>query len=326
MSRTHLGRTASLLLAPTVLAMTLLAVALAPPSAAKAPPSPVTLSTIELPAGHVGQVSCARPHPGTVRLGSLLVRTWPATSWMAARDCGTSGSEHYDGRAVDWMTNARTVKGKKRGNDLVAWLLATDAAGNRFANARRLGVMYIIWNNKIWSTYRSRDGWRSYNGCTAKARAGAGSDTTCHRNHVHISLSWAGARGYTSYWDGTVAGANYGPCRPAGLNWAGRYTKRRATPCPWYPRVTAAKGSSTVHRSLVTYSGLRITKGMRGPAVRAVQRAIRVPVTGVWDATSRAQMRAYKGARHLGGSAVVGTGAWRSLLTQTAPKPKAPLA
>ncbi|KAA1425050.1 peptidoglycan-binding protein [Mumia zhuanghuii] len=319
MSRTHLGRTASLLLAPTVLTL-----ALAAPSAAKAPPSPVALSTIELPAPHIGPVSCAKPQPGTVKLGNLLVKTWPVTSWMGARDCGSSSSEHYDGRAVDWMTNARTAKGKKRGNDLAAWLLATDAAGNRFANARRLGVMYIIWNNRIWSTSRSREGWRVYNGCTAKGRSGTGSDTTCHRNHVHLSLSWAGARGYTSYWDGTVAGANYGPCRPADLNWAGRYTKRRATPCPWYPRVTAPRGSSAVHRSVVAYSGLRITKGMRGPAVRAVQHALRIPVTGVWDASSRARMRSYKGARHLGGSAVVGAATWRSLIALTAPKPKVP--
>ncbi|MGH1564628.1 peptidoglycan-binding domain-containing protein [Mumia sp. DW29H23] len=322
MSRTHLGRTASLLVAPSVLALALVA-----PASAKAPPTPSGLpAAIEAPASYVGPVSCAKPQKGTARLGALLVATWPVTSWSAARDCTTATSEHHDGRAVDWMTNARTANGKKRGDRLSAWLLRTDARGNAFANARRLGVMYIIWNNKIWSAYRAGDGWRVYNGCTAKRRAGTAYDTTCHRNHVHLSLSWAGARGYTSYWDKTVAGTNYGPCRPADLNWAERYTGRRAIPCPRYPRVTAAPGSSTLHRTLVAYSGLRITSGTRGPAVRAVQQALRIPASGVWDARSRATMRSYKGARRMGSNAIVGARVWRALLAQTAPRPPAPIA
>ena len=317
MSRTQLGRTATLLVVPSVLAL-----ALAAPASAKAPPTPSGLpAAIEAGAPYVGPVSCAKPHKGTARLGALLVRTWPATRWSGARDCSTATSEHHDGRAIDWTTNARTVRGKKRGSDLAAWLLRSDARGNRYANARRLGVMYIIWNNKIWSSYRP--GWRVYNGCTAKSRAGTAYDTTCHRNHVHLSLSWPGARGYTSYWDKTVARVNYGPCRPADLNWAARYTKRRATPCPRYPRVTARAGSSTLHRTLVAYSGLRISSGTRGPAVRAVQQALRIRVSGVWDARSRGVMRSYKSARRMGSSSVVGNRVWRSLLTQTAPRPTA---
>jgi hypothetical protein len=30
-------------------------------------------------------------------------------------------------------------------------------------------------------------------------------DTTCHRNHVHLSFSWDGALGRTSFWSGWVA-------------------------------------------------------------------------------------------------------------------------
>lgn len=323
MSRTRLGRTATLLMAPPVLALALVAPATS--ASAKTPPTPSGLpAAVEAPAPYVGPNSCATPHKGTARLGALLVSTWPVTSWSGRRDCTTATSEHHDGRAVDWMTNARTKNGKKRGDDLVRWLLATDKRGHAFANARRLGVMYIIWNNRIWSSYRASSGWRVYNGCTAKKRAGTAYDTTCHRNHVHLSLSWAGARGYTSFWDGTVAGVNYGPCRPADLNWAGAYTKRRATPCPYYPRVSAPAGSSSLHRTLVAYSGLRIAKGTRGPAVSAVQRALKLPVTGVWDARSRAAMRSYKGARRLGSSSVVGKRVWRSLLVQTAPSARVP--
>lgn len=327
MSRTHLGRTATLLVAPSVLALVLTASALTAPAAAKVPPTPDGLPTsLEAMAPYVGPNSCKRlPQPGTAKLGALLVATWPKTSWSGARDCTTAVSEHHDGRAVDWMTNVRTAYGKKRADDLIRWLLKRDGRGHRYANARRLGVMYLIWNNRIWSSYRAGEGWRVYNGCTAKSRRGTAYDTTCHRNHVHLSLSWPGARGYTSYWDKTSAGVNYGPCRPRDLNWAARYTKRRATPCPSYARVTAPAGSSTLHRSLVAYSGLRITSGMRGPAVSAVQKVLKLPVTGVWDARSRATMRTYKGARHMKANAKVGADVWRSLLRTTAPKARTSL-
>jgi hypothetical protein len=57
--------------------------------------------------------------------------------------------------------------------------------------ARRLGVMYIIHNRRIWGSYRAGEGWRPYVGANP------------HTDHVHFSFSWAGARKQTSYWDGT---------------------------------------------------------------------------------------------------------------------------
>jgi hypothetical protein len=67
--------------------------------------------------------------------------------------------------------------------------------------ARRLGVMYIGWNNRIWSSYNPV--WRDLKGCTTDPRKAARAyDTTCHRNHVHLSLSWDGAMGLTSFWSG----------------------------------------------------------------------------------------------------------------------------
>jgi hypothetical protein len=74
------------------------------------------------------------------------------------------------------------------------WLFRADAAGRRFAMARRLGVMYIIFNRRIWGSYQADEGWRPYVGANP------------HTDHVHFSLSWAGARKQTSYWDGTPVG------------------------------------------------------------------------------------------------------------------------
>ena len=71
--------------------------------------------------------------------------------------------------------------------------------------------MYLIWNNRIWGAYRAADGWRPYLDC-ASATSKA-DDTRCHRDHLHVSLSWEGAMGRTSYWTDRVADRDYGPCR-----------------------------------------------------------------------------------------------------------------
>ena len=71
------------------------------------------------------------------------------------------------------------------------WLFRADAKGRRFAMARRLGVMYVIYNRRIWGSYRAAEGWRPYVGANP------------HTDHAHVSFSWAGARKQTSYWDGS---------------------------------------------------------------------------------------------------------------------------
>ncbi len=54
--------------------------------------------------------------------------------------------------------------------------------------------MYIIWNKKVWRSYRGEWGSYSCSGVTA-----------CHQDHVHFSFGWAGALKKTSYWTGRVA-------------------------------------------------------------------------------------------------------------------------
>ena len=57
------------------------------------------------------------------------------------------------------MNSVRTGEGQKRASALINWLFAKDKAGRPYANVRRLGIMYMIWNNKIWESYRASDGW-----------------------------------------------------------------------------------------------------------------------------------------------------------------------
>jgi hypothetical protein len=91
--------------------------------------------------------------------------------------------------------------------DFFAKIFATDAEGNRDALARRMGIMYLIWNDHIYSSYygfRARD----YKGCKVLSSC---SDTLRHRNHVHISLSRAGGNGLTSWYTGGTTVPPSGP-------------------------------------------------------------------------------------------------------------------
>lgn len=142
--------------------------------------------------------------PGTLALKNLLLTTYgPATIYIP-RTCSSSTSEHFDGRALDWMRNSRVPAEKEMADAFVDWLLAPAADGTPHAMARRLGIMYIIWNNRMIRMYDPGRGWTDYRSCLSSANAGSNLDTSCHRNHVHISMSWDGAAGVTSWWTGSA--------------------------------------------------------------------------------------------------------------------------
>ena len=131
---------------------------------------------------------------GTKSLAGALLRDYAGSRNLGiVRGCAMGGrSEHKEGRAFDWGVNINNPNEKAAAEAFIGALMATDAAGNKHALARRMGVMYLIWNRQIFSAYRASEGWRPYSGSSP------------HRDHVHLSLSWAGALGRTSFWSGTV--------------------------------------------------------------------------------------------------------------------------
>jgi hypothetical protein len=131
---------------------------------------------------------------GTKSLAGALLRDYTGSRNLGiVRGCSVGGrSEHKEGRAFDWGVNITNANEKAAAQSFINALMATDKDGNKHALARRMGVMYVIWDRQIWSAYRASEGWRPYSGASA------------HRDHVHISLSWAGANGRTSFWSGTV--------------------------------------------------------------------------------------------------------------------------
>ena len=172
-----------------------------PPPPVPAVPEGLPTAVDPLP-GYQGQGICdPAAKKGTQAFADLIKATYGSLAYSVwiPRDCSVGGrSEHKEGRALDWMINRRVKVERKTAEAFIDWLLATDENGNEFAMARRLGVMYIGWDDRIWESYRQ--GWSELKGCFSTPEPGY--DNFCHRNHIHISLSWDGAAGQTSFWGG----------------------------------------------------------------------------------------------------------------------------
>jgi hypothetical protein len=164
-------------------------------SASASPPRPRFGARIDPYAAYDGQDTCdPTPKPGTVDLKDMLLRAYPGTEdWGIARDCSSGGvSEHKEGRAFDWGVPDRSDELCAR--DFIVWLFKADKWGNQHAMARRLGIMYIIHNGKMWRSYNPNVGFQPRD-CDPNA-----SFDDCHVDHVHFSLSWDGANRKTTWW------------------------------------------------------------------------------------------------------------------------------
>ncbi|TWP52529.1 hypothetical protein FKR81_09405 [Lentzea tibetensis] len=167
-------------------------VVLTPVGAAQAaPPTPDFGPSIDAYAQYDGQKNCeGSAKPGPIGVRDLLNATYGNHTSGISRNCNGTVSEHHEGRALDYHFNYFDGNDRAKAEDFLGWLLATDQYGNGHAMARRLGVMYVIWNNRIWEAYRPGSGWQPYSGDSP------------HQDHVHISFSWPGALKQTSWWSG----------------------------------------------------------------------------------------------------------------------------
>jgi peptidoglycan hydrolase-like protein with peptidoglycan-binding domain len=226
--------------------------------------------------------------------------------------------------------SAYSTDQKAQADAFLGWLLKIDTAGRPFAAARRLGVMYIIWNNRIWSSHNPLAGWQPYSTCASHPEKSA--DTVCNRNRLHVSLSWAGAMQKTSFWTKKVTVDDYGPCRPQDLNWAQPYTSPRPTPCPIYAAATAPTGANATVTALVRFSGATVGPGDTGPVVSAVQKALGVTADGSFGPFTADAVSAFQRKHGLTSNGSMNAPTWRSLLiavgarTPTKPPAKTPQA
>ena len=149
------------------------------------------------------QTTCRKtPLPGTVYLLHWLQRHYPHPGFSSMmRPCDTPGvTEHKDGRALDWGTDVTVPSQKAQAQAFLDRIFASDRHGNPDALARRMGIMYVIWDDHIYGAYTDppflkRDYLAS--GCKTAAKC---SPTLQHRDHIHISLSYAGASAQTSFY------------------------------------------------------------------------------------------------------------------------------
>lgn len=136
--------------------------------------------------------------PGTVALAEWLAARGGAYGGTV-RSCGSGGaSEHKDGRAFDWMLDATDPDDDAVAQAFIVEAFADDELGDTDVLARRMGIMYVIWDDKMYAAW---DGFEPENylssGCRTRRTC---SPTLRHRDHMHISLSKAGAKARTSWY------------------------------------------------------------------------------------------------------------------------------
>jgi hypothetical protein len=181
--------------------------------------------------------------------------------------------------------------------------------------ARRLGIMYIIWNKQIWGAYSAGSGWRPYS-CSGV--------TGCHQDHVHFSFAWNGAMKRTSYWTKSVAPVDYGPCVPFGLTYARAYPGFNPNPCPVYP---TAPGGTSLPGLLKFYATASLRLGDVGPAVTTLQRAVGLTgsaVDGDFGNQTLGKLQAFERAHGIAVGTTVAGPVWAALLAAISAPPPPP--
>ncbi|MDQ4085242.1 MAG: peptidoglycan-binding protein [Actinomycetota bacterium] len=238
--------------------------------------------------GFLEQVSCNPVlQRGVRRLRNLALDSYGrGYDGGITRSCVSGGpSEHKEGRAWDWMLDAGNRAHRAAAGDFLAWLTR-----NGGLQARRLGVMYVIYNRKIWSAYSADEGWRAYSGYSP------------HTDHIHLSLSWAGARGRTSFWTGRVARTDYGPCVVFRGQMARLTDRANPRPCP--SPVAAVRRSRRESARFGAQDSL---------AVRRAQQRLGIAATGDFDRTTWAAVKGYQRAHDLPVTGVLDNPTWASL-------------
>ena len=262
-----------------------------PPAPAKLPVVPVAPTkalpvALDLRTPYEAQLSCdPRDKPGVSAFAALMKANYKTGTTGISRTCTAAISEHYDGRALDWMLSAKDPQQKAVADSVVAWLSADNGA-----MARRFGISYIIWNTKMWREYAPERGWAAYTGSVP------------HTDHIHFSFSWDGAMARTSWWTGKATTTiDLGPCRVYAGQYAPLYTLARTAACPTnlpvapvspYPVYVIGQRNAQI---AVAQKVLGVTADEQfGPvtfaALVAWQTTARVPITGVLDKATWAKL------------------------------------
>lgn len=266
-------------------------------AAVPAPPSKDLPTTLDAAPPWFYTYSCdPNDKPGMVAFANLLANHYKRPTWWGSRSCiAGDNSQHYEGRAVDWPMNAYDPADKAIGDSVAQWLTA-----NNGEMARRFGVQSVIWNRYSWYLYKP-GAWYPYYGPSP------------HTDHLHISFSWDGAMGRTSWWDGTpITAHDYGTCRVYRDQYAPRYQGYNATPCSTdLPYPPAAPNPV-------------VLPGARNDYVKTAQQHLGFSggdVDGVFGPMTLQALLNYQANKKLPWTGVLDKATWAHMLSGAPPKP-----
>ena len=246
---------------------------------------------VEDPQPYVGQVGCDPvAKPGVLAFQAMLMNTYRDTgSYGIVSDCGIGGqSEHKEGRAFDWKASITNPSNAAEVREVLDWLTMT-VNGVPAANARRLGVMYMIWNRQIWGSYAIDQGWRPYSGSSP------------HTDHVHFSFGWNAAYKTTSWWTGKVAAVMYGPY---------------VTPPPTRSSVMPVRSPGNL-KVVASYGATTLQQGSTGAAVAVLQSTLGTTADGDFGPLTAAKVREFQADEAMTADGIWGPASWVRLY----PKP-----
>ena len=275
-----LALAAPLLVVPNVVQVATVAHAYTPP----APPTRTLPKALDVYVPYQGQTVCDPvARPGVLAFAKLMTSHYQMGSTsLIGRTCSSDTSEHYDGRAWDWMLDVDDPEESAVARSVLSWLTKADADGVPGAMARRFGVMYIIYDRKMWRSYAPERGWAPYYGSNP------------HTDHIHFSFNYNGAAARTSWWTGVAA-----------------TTILTALPSPGTTTTVTVPSTPTV-----------LSFGMQSEAVRQLQvRLGNLPTTGYYGAMTRDRVTEYQrfaglprtGVADLKTQAILAQRGWRTV-------------
>ena len=165
---------------------------------------PAQAQEIEDYAPYQPQTKCSpKAKPGTKALLRYVVHHFGGAPGGISRPCSdASTSEHQEGRAFDWTLDAEKDTDRASAQAFLDFVFAADAAGDEDARARRMGIMYLIWDDHIYSAWNQFEP-SDYLSSSCKKLAKC-SKTLRHRDHLHVSLTRQAGKGLTSWYAGRL--------------------------------------------------------------------------------------------------------------------------
>jgi peptidoglycan hydrolase-like protein with peptidoglycan-binding domain len=274
---TRLVRTLGVLSIPALAMPAQAAMAATTPSVPK-PPSKSLPAALDVAPPYQAQRICDPvAKPGVVAFATLMTSHYKlGSAGGITRNCFSGVTEHSEGRAWDWMLSVDKPNEKAVADAVTSWLSAPDAEGRPGAMARRFGIMYIIWNHKMWRAYDPGRGWAAYTGSVP------------HTDHIHFSFYWDGAYGRTSWWTGkALTTVSNGPA---------------GTPSP----TTPPQAPASVYTVLVL--------GATGADVALAQKAIGATPDGIFGPQTEAALRTWQAAQGLKVTGQLDAATWAKMV------------